>query len=94
MRHSAQRLTKRKGQEGRARVIMASMRAEYMRQLEQSGRLSQTKIKAMVEAAFGKTRDEAQEIVEGAVASFRGEVKRGRDASLMSWRRLLGAPRA
>ncbi len=94
MRHSAQRLTKRKGQEGRARVIMASMRAEYMRQLEQSGRLSQAKIKAMVDAAFGKTRDEAREIVEGAVASFRGEVKRGRDDGLFSWRRLLGAPRA
>jgi hypothetical protein len=94
MRHSAQRLTKRKGQEGGARVIMASMRAEYMRQLEQSGRLSQAKIKAMVEAAFGKTRDETLEIVEGAVASFRGEAKRGRDASLFGWRRLLGAPRA
>ena len=94
MRLSARRLTKRRGQEGRARVIMASMRAEYIRQLEQSGRLSPTKIKAMVETAFGKTREDAMEIVEGAVDSFRGDVKRGKDSGLFGWRRLLGTPRA
>jgi hypothetical protein len=58
---------RRKGQESRARQILASMRAAYMTQLERSGRFSPTQIKTMTEKAFGKTVPDTQEIVERAV---------------------------
>ena len=75
MRHSAKRLTRRKGQESRARLIMASMRAEYLARLEQAG-LSAGRVKAMAEKAFGKTEADADGIVRAAVGGFREELRR------------------
>lgn len=73
MRRSAQRLTGRAAQTDRAQTLMALMRAEYWRHLEQSGRLSRDAVRARVEKAFGKTETELQAIVSEAVRRFRGE---------------------
>ncbi len=73
MRRSAKRLTGRAAQTDRAQTLMALMRAEYWRQLEQSGRLSRDAVRARVEKAFGKTEMESQAIVSEAVRRFRGE---------------------
>ena len=73
MWQSARRLTGRAAQTDRAQTLLALMRAEYMRQLEQSGRLSREAVKARVEKAFGKTAAESQAIVTEAVRRFRGD---------------------
>jgi RNase P protein component len=75
MRHNARNLTRRKGQESRARQILATMRATYMTQLERSGRFSAAKIKTMTEKAFGKTAEDAQAIVDRAVDGYRQSVR-------------------
>ena len=73
MWRSAKRLTGRAAQKDRAQTLMALMRAEYWRQLEQPGRLSRDAVRARVEKAFGKTPAESQAIVTEAVRRFRGE---------------------
>lgn len=73
MRSSAKRLTTRGGQKDRAQTLLALMRAEYWRQLEQSGQLSREAVKVRVEKAFGKTPADSQAIVTEAVRRFRGD---------------------
>ncbi len=68
----AKRLTGRDAQTDRAQMLLAMMRAEYWRRLEQSGRLPRGEVKARVERAFGKTAAESQAIVTEAVRRFRG----------------------
>jgi len=76
LRHSVKALARsRKGQEGRARLILARLRAAYMTKLEASGRLSATEIKTMTERAFGKTAEDAGAIVETAVTGYREAIR-------------------
>jgi hypothetical protein len=76
LRHSVKALTKsRKGQEGRARIILARFRAAYMAQLESSGRFSPAQVRTMTEKAFGRTSEDAGAIIDTAVAGFRDAIR-------------------